>query len=46
MFKLGRMPGLLITDKEGIIKYAYYGDSMKDIPKNEILIEKLKEINK
>lgn len=45
-FKLGRMPGLLIIDKEGIIRYAYYGDSMKDIPENKILIEKLKEINK
>ena len=40
------MPGLLILDKNGIIRYAYYGDSMKDIPKNEILIEIVKDLNK
>jgi peroxiredoxin len=44
LLKLGRMPGLLIIDKEGIIQYAYYGDSMSDIPENEILFEVLKKI--
>ena len=44
--KLGRMPGLLIVDKEGIIQYAYYGDSMKDIPKNEVIFEVIESINK
>lgn len=46
LLKLGRMPGLLILDTNGIIRYAYYGDSMKDIPKNETLIEIIKELNK
>lgn len=44
--KLGRMPGLLIVDKQGIIQYAYYGDSMKDIPENEVLFEVIEGINK
>ena len=44
--KLGRMPALLILDKEGIIRYAYYSDSMSDIPENEVLFEVLKNINK
>ena len=44
--KLGRLPGLLIVDKQGIIRYAYYGDSMKDIPENEVLFEELEKINK
>lgn len=44
--KAGRMPALLIVDKEGIIQYAYYGDSMKDIPENEVLFEILERINK
>ena len=44
LLKLGRMPGLLIIDKEGIIQYAYYGDSMSDIPKNETLFDVLKKI--
>jgi peroxiredoxin Q/BCP len=42
--KLGRMPALLVVDKEGIIQYAYYGDSMKDIPKNEEIFEALKKL--
>lgn len=44
--KLGRMPGLLIADKQGIIQYAYYSDNMHDIPENETLLEELKKINK
>ena len=43
--KLGRMPGLLVVDKEGIIRYAYYGESMSDIPENEEIFEILREIN-
>lgn len=39
LLKLGRMPGLLIIDKNGIIQYTYYSDSMADIPKNEVLFE-------
>ena len=43
--KLGRMPGLLIIDKNGIIQYAYYSDNMHDIPENEELLKILKNIN-
>lgn len=46
LFKGGRMPGLLIIDKQGIIRYAYYSDSMKDLPRNEELLSELKKINK
>jgi peroxiredoxin len=46
LLKLGRMPGLLIIDKQGIIQYAYYGDSMKDIPENKEILEMLGKINK
>jgi peroxiredoxin len=44
LLKFGRMPGLLILDKAGIIRYAYYGDSMSDIPENETLFEILEKI--
>ena len=44
VLKLGRMPGLLIIDKKGIIQFAYYSDSMSDIPKNEVLFEEIKKI--
>jgi len=43
--KAGRMPALLIVDKQGIIQYAYYGGSMKDIPKNEEVFKILEKIN-
>lgn len=39
------MPGLLIVDKNGVIQWAYYGDSMKDIPHNEELFEVLEKLN-
>jgi peroxiredoxin len=35
LFKLGRMPALFIIDPQGQVRYAHYGDSMKDIPPNE-----------
>ena len=44
--KGGRMPALLIVDKKSIVQYAYYGDSMKDIPENDVLFEILEKINK
>ena len=34
-----RMPAVLIVDKEGIIQYAYYGNSGSDNPKIEELLE-------
>ena len=43
--KFGRMPALLIIDKQGIIKYAYYSDSMDDIPKNEEILKQLEKLN-
>ncbi len=42
---MGRMPALLIIDKQGIIKYAYYSDSMDDIPENEELFKILEKLN-
>ena len=43
--KLGRMPALLIIDKQAIIRYAYYSDSMDDIPKNEEIFKILENLN-
>lgn len=37
LFKLGRMPAQVIIDRSGMVRYAHYGDSMKDIPRNEEL---------
>lgn len=38
LFKLGRMPGQILVDKKGIIRYVYYGKSMKDIPQNSEIL--------
>jgi len=43
--KLGRIPGLLIIDKQGVIRYAYYSDNMHDIPENREILDELKKIN-
>ena len=32
IFKLGRMPAMMLIDKLGILKYVHYGASMADIP--------------
>ncbi|TXT59188.1 MAG: hypothetical protein BAJALOKI2v1_240016 [Promethearchaeota archaeon] len=45
VLKLGRLPALLILDKENIIRYAYYGDSMKDIPKNDEVFKFIDNLN-
>lgn len=42
--KLGRMPALFVVDKQGIIKYAYYSDSMSDIPKNQEVLDFLETL--
>lgn len=41
LFKLGRMPALLVVDKQGIIRYQHYGDSMQDIPENKTILDLL-----
>lgn len=45
LFKLGRMPSQLIIDRQGMVRYAHYGNSMADIPSNQELLALLKEIN-
>lgn len=44
--KLGRMPALIVIDKEGRIRYQHYGDSMSDIPSNEESLSLLDNLNK
>lgn len=46
LFKLGRVPALLLVDKNGDIRYQHYGESMSDIPENQLILDMLDEINK
>lgn len=45
LFKLGRMPAQVLVDKDGIVRYAHYGLSMRDIPTVEEMLELIEEIN-
>jgi len=45
LFKLGRMPAQVIVDRQGIARYAHYGNAMMDIPPNQELLSLIDEIN-
>lgn len=45
LFKLGRVPALLLVDKNGQIRYQHYSSSMKDIPENGLILAMLDKIN-
>jgi len=34
LFRLGRMPAMLIVDRQGRVRFVHYGHSMADIPSN------------
>jgi peroxiredoxin Q/BCP len=44
LFKLGRVPALILVDKKGMIRYQHYGESMSDIPENKFILNLLDEI--
>jgi len=44
LFKFGRMPAQAIVDKDGIVRYVHYGNSMSDIPDNTELLSLIDEI--
>ena len=45
ILKFGRLPATLIVDKDGIIKWAYYADSLEDIPDNDEILEIIKNLD-
>ena len=45
LFKPGRMPAMVIVDKQGSARYVHYGHVMSDIPKNEEVLLTLQELN-
>jgi peroxiredoxin Q/BCP len=45
LFKLGRMPAQVLIDKSGLVRYAYYGKSMADIPQPDEMLELIEKIN-
>lgn len=44
LFKMGRMPAMVVVDRQGMARFVHYGHSMQDIPDNEQVLSLLKEI--
>ena len=44
IFKFGRMPAQALIDKEGIVRYIHYGDSISDIPDTDEMLEILRAL--
>ncbi len=44
LFKFGRMPAMVIVDKDGVVRFAHYGHSMSDIPDNEDVLATLRDL--
>ncbi len=45
LLKLGRLPAQLVIDKQGVIRFVHYGDSMSDIVENGELLALLDHLN-
>jgi peroxiredoxin Q/BCP len=45
LFKLGRMPAMVIIDKQGLARFVHYGHSMSDIPENADVLRTLQSLN-
>ena len=45
LLKFGRMPALVVIDREGYIRYSHRGQSMADIPSNEEILAVLDDLN-
>ncbi len=46
ILKLGRMPAEVIIDRNGIIRFLHYGESMSDIPQIPQLLEVIDSLKK
>ena len=46
LFRLGRMPELVVVDKEGNMRFKHQGKAMSDIPSNEEILSLLDDLNK
>ena len=45
LFKLGRIPALMVIDKKGQVRFQQYSNSMSDIPENDLILGLLDKIN-
>lgn len=45
LLKMGRMPAILVIDREGVIRYRHAADSMRDYPDNKKLLRIVELLN-
>ena len=45
LLKFGRLPAMLVIDKQGQIRYRHYANSMSDIPANNEVLNLLDNLN-
>ena len=45
LFKMGRMPAMLIVDPQGNVRFVHYGHAMSDIPPHEEVLAALDSID-
>jgi peroxiredoxin Q/BCP len=45
LLKMGRMPAMMVIDRQGQVRYQHYGDSMRDIPANQEILDLLDQLN-
>ena len=45
LLKLGRMPTVIVIDRQGRIRFQHHGNSMKDIPADDKILALLDRLN-
>jgi peroxiredoxin Q/BCP len=45
ILKLGRMPALVVLDRDGTVQYEHKANSMSDIPSNKTVLDVLDSLN-
>jgi len=46
LLKYGRLPAMMVIDKQGMVRYQHYGESMQDIPKSGEILAILDQLNR
>ena len=41
ILRLGRLPAGFLIDREGVVRHAHYGNSMRDIVSNRVILDLL-----
>ncbi len=45
LLKLGRLPALMVIDRDGQVRYSHHGNNMQDIPDDAVILALLDELN-